>query len=126
MALNVTSPIGNTLTVPGGYEAGQALVKGDLVCIRGSNGLVYRADCVDTSLRPCLGVVDQAYADGDLVAIVCVALIDGASGLNPGSTVYLSTTGDATTTRPGGGFCQALGFAVTDTKWFLLAVQAYA
>jgi hypothetical protein len=123
--MDVVSPIGFA-GITGSLVAGEALAKCDLVCVKASDGLVYKADVSDGTLRPCIGIVDKAYDAGDYVTVLPIATVEGCTGLTAGGALYLSTTGDFTSTRPGGGYCQAVGFAFSSTIAFIMATQAYA
>jgi hypothetical protein len=123
--MDVVSPIGFA-GISGSLVAGEALAKCDLVAIKDADGEVYKADVSDATLRPCIGIVDKAYDDGDYVTVLPIATVEGCTGLTAGHAVYLSTTGDFTCTRPGGGYCQSVGFAWSNTIAFIMVTQAYA
>jgi len=104
--------------------AGEALSAGDNVCIKASDGKVYKADADDANLRPCIGAVDTDASSGDPVTIITQGVRNDGSSLTKGALIYLSTTAGAET-QTGGSGKQALGVAITDTVWYFQPEFSY-
>jgi len=80
--------------------AGETVATGNVVCIK-SDGLVYKADSDDSTLRPAVGVIGKGGATNATVEIVVEGIITGQTAVTPGFRVYLSeTAGAMTTTAP--------------------------
>lgn len=102
--------------------AGEALAIGNVVCIKDSDGYVYKADANDASLRPAVGIVGATAASGGYVKVVAFGTFAGWSSLQEGLPVYLSeTAGAATQTAP--SYAQKIGVAVTSTTYSFMFEQ---
>jgi hypothetical protein len=106
--------------------AGETLATGDVVCISGTDGYVYKADANDSALRPAVGVIGKGGASGATVEIVVQGILAGQTAASPGARLFLSeTAGAITTTEPTN--TQALGWilpgaaaATTSTTYFIM------
>ncbi len=97
--------------------AGETLTIGQLVAIKDADGLVYKADANDATVRPAIGVVSKGATSGNLVGITIIGKISGWSALSEGAAVYLSeTAGAATQSSP--TYSQQVGVALTTTTYF--------
>ncbi|MBW2606129.1 MAG: hypothetical protein JRD05_00690 [Deltaproteobacteria bacterium] len=82
-------------------EAGEALVVGDVVCVKPADGEIYKADADDGDLRPAIGVIGEGGAADTIVQVVTRGILAGQTSASPGSRLYLSETAGAfTTTQP--------------------------
>lgn len=94
--------------------AGETVATGDLVCIKGSDGQVYKADANDADLRPAIGVIAKGGAAEATVEVVAIGILTGQTAASPGTKLYLSETAAAfTTTCPTNE--QVVGWVMTDT-----------
>lgn len=94
--------------------AGETVALGNVVCISGSDGYVYKADANDSGLRPAVGVIKTGGASGARVEIVVDGTLTGQTAASPGARVFLSeTAGAITTTAPTNA--QALGWVLPGT-----------
>lgn len=91
--------------------AGETLATGDVVCIKGSDGLAYKADADDSSLRPAVGIIGKGGATDATVEIVTRGVLTGQTAASPGARFFLSTTaGGKTITSPNNS--QVLGWVM--------------
>jgi len=91
--------------------AGATLTTGDVVCISGSDGKVYKADADDSAKRPAVGVIGKGGDSGAKVEIITRGIIAGMTSATSGSRVFLSgTAGGTVDTAPTNA--QILGFVV--------------
>lgn len=100
--------------------ANVVIAKGQAVSLL--NGRVILADA---SLSiPAIGVAANAAAIGGQVRfMLCTGLLTGLTGLTANSSVYLGNAGALLFVKPGGGFVQSLGFAISATELFLNVSQ---
>lgn len=109
--------------------ASEALGGGDAVNVWNDGGTikVRKADGTTTG-KEANGFVKAAVALGDTAAVYYAGTNTGATGLTPGSDVFLSTAtaGLATTTAPAGAgkTAQRLGVAVSATEYYFSAGPA--
>lgn len=123
----IVSPTGETLSISAvpGLVAGETLTAGQAVCVKASDGKVYKADADDADLRPCIGLAAHGASSGDAVDIATTGWVDGASSLTPGDYIYLSATAGGVTHTKTAGFAQVLGVALTETLWRLQVEFGY-
>ena len=98
--------------------AGEALAAGNLIAIK-TDGKAYIADANGSGINRCIGIASQAAALGASTAIADGGWVDGDAGLDPGQPVFLSDTKDGVSPTPSTTFPQALGYAITATRWVL-------
>lgn len=99
-----------------GGTAGETLATGDVVCIKDSDGKVYKADADDSALRPAVGIVDLGAASGYPVEIITHGIFRGWTGLSEGQNAYLSTTAGAVT-QSAPAYVQKIAVAVSTTEY---------
>lgn len=100
-----------------GVTAGETLTRGDLVAIKAADGLAYKADADDATLRPAVGIIGTGGATGVKVEVVVTGKISGFTGLTPGALAYLSgTAGAATQAAP--VWAQPVGLALSATELY--------
>jgi len=104
--------------------AGEALAAGQPV-MQKSDGLCYKADADDSTLRPAVGVAGNTVASGAGVTVVTAGQVGGLTTQTIGGAVYLSTTAGGTTQTEPGAYSQKLGQAISATQ-YLLRVQPEA
>jgi len=93
--------------------AGETVAIGDVVCIK-SDGLAWKADANDSSLRPAVGVIGKGGAATATVEIVTEGILSGQTNQTPGIRLWLSETAGAfTATQPTNA--QALGWVLPGT-----------
>lgn len=92
--------------------AGETLSIGDVVCIKDSDGLVYKADANDSALRPAVGIVSKGGASNTVVGVTVIGIFGGYTSLSEGTNVYLSETAGGTT-QSSPAYSQQVGLAVT-------------
>lgn len=87
--------------------AGETLATGDVVCIKGSDGLAYKADADSATLRPAVGVIGKGGATNATVEIVVEGILAGQTINTPGQRLYLSaaTAGALTSIAPANEQC---------------------
>lgn len=107
-----------------GYEAGEALADGDLLCLK-SDGLVYKADANGSGTTPCIGAAGVAASSGDIVQVVFAGWRNDGSSLTIGGRQYLSNTAGAATQTAAGTEPQQVGFATSATNWYFQPTLAY-
>ena len=91
--------------------AGETLAIGDVVCISGTDGKIYKADADDSAKRPAIGVVGKGGLALSIVEVVTNGIIGGQTSATPGARLYLSATAGAiTATAPTNA--QPLGFVM--------------
>lgn len=94
--------------------AGETLAIGDIVCIKDADGLVYKADANDATLRPAVGIVSKGGTANTIVGVTVIGAFGGYSALSEGTNVYLSETpGGYTQSSP--TYSQQVGLALTAT-----------
>jgi len=99
--------------------SGEDIVKGEIVSISNSDGLMYLA-CADAGNEelPAMGVAEAGSSTGDMALAKRLGQMDGYSSLSPGGAVYVSNTpGDISVTA--GDTSQTMGIAVTDEQWII-------
>lgn len=100
-----------------GVTAGETLTRGDLVAIKAADGLAYKADADDATLRPAVGIIGTGGATGVKVEVVVTGKISGFTGLTPGALAYLSGTAGATT-QAAPVWAQPVGLALSATELY--------
>lgn len=116
--LDLTDP--SALGVGVTIQASEALTAGQVCNIFTSTGAVRvrKANATDTT-KPASAFVTATTASGALAPVSFVgAVIEGLSGLTPGATYFLSTTGGAITATPpsaDGNGVQEVGIALSAT-----------
>ena len=81
--------------------AGETLTVGQAVCIKAADGLAWKADADDSSLRPAVGVVGKGGSATEIVEIVTRGILTGQTAASPGTRIFLSTTaGGKTASEP--------------------------
>jgi len=83
---------------------------------------------VDGQVVPCIGFAPYAAASGEAVTVVREGKITGASGLTPGSPVYLGETAGAVQgSAPAGTgkVVQIVGIALSSTTFMLDIAPTY-
>lgn len=98
-----------------GATAGETLATGDIVAIKAADGLAYKADADDATLRPAVGVIGSGGVSGAGVEVVVSGLISGHTGLTPGALAYLSGTAGAVT-QAAPVWAQPVGVALSATE----------
>ncbi len=100
--------------------SGEALATGNVVCLKDSDGYVYKADANDASLRPAVGIVGSksASASGQSVEVIVVGVLSGWSSLSENGSGYLSETA-AAVTQSAPSYAQILGFAINTTDYLI-------
>lgn len=88
---------------------------GDLVAYHPTvdNGIIKLT--TNTSVRRCIGVILSKVSDTE-ARVLLMGKVDSLSGLSPGARVYLSPTGNITSTLPTSGYLQTLGEAISTTE----------
>jgi hypothetical protein len=94
--------------------AGETLATGDVVCIKGTDGLAYKGDPSNSVLRPIVGVVGKGGATGKTVEIVTDGIITGMTKASPGARLY-ATIGGAFTTSAPTTYQQVIGWVLPGT-----------
>ena len=89
---------------------------GNLLMIK-SDGLCYKADADDATLRPAIGVAASTVSSGGVVGLVARGIVGGASALTPGGAMYLSTVAGAATQTQPSAYSQTVGRAAGTTSW---------
>jgi hypothetical protein len=95
--------------------AGETLAEGDAAAIKAADGLVYKADADDSTLRPALGFIGKGGASGVDVEVVTRGTVAGLSSLTKGAVYYLSATAGATTATAVASYPQKVGVATSAT-----------
>jgi len=93
--------------------AGEALVLGDIVCIKASDGKAYKASASDSALRPAVGFASTVARAGVGVRITTAGVFAGYTGLTVGQPVYLSATAGTYTQTATEDWYQQIGTAIT-------------
>ena len=108
--------------------AGETLAIGDVVCIAGADGQVYKADADSSTRRPAVGVIGKGGAAESTVEIVVSGILDGQSALSPGTRLFVST-GAGAFANATTGYDQIIGWVLpgttdtaTSTKYFIMAL----
>ena len=90
-------------------KAGEALTKGDPVYISsydtvGNTPIVSVADANDSAKMPCFGLANESVSLNASVNVVTFGTLSGldTSGFSLGDTLYISTTGTLTNSKPSG------------------------
>jgi len=105
-------------------QAGEDLDEGEMVCVKDADGKVYKADADAATLRPAIGATETDVSSGGYVNIIISGIRNDGSSLTEGGLIYLSTTAGATT-QTGGSGKQAIGYALTTSKWYMQCQLAY-
>ena len=103
--------------------AGETLATGDVVMIKGADGLAYEADASDAALRPAVGVIGKGGASGATVEVVIFGVLEGFSALTESGPGYLSETA-AAITQSAPAYSQQVGIAISATA-YLINCQNY-
>lgn len=103
--------------------AGETLVTGNVVTIKDTGGLAWKADADDAALRPAVGVIGKGGTVGQSVEIVVFGILEGASALTESGPGYLSETPGAIT-QSSPAYSQQVGFAISATA-YLVNCQNY-
>lgn len=101
-----------------GGTAGEALTTGDVVAIKAADGLVYKADADEATLRPAVGIVGLGGASGGRVEIIVQGRVSGFSDLTKGAMAYLSGTAGALT-QSAPAWAQPVGVALSATELYV-------
>lgn len=100
--------------------ASEALVAGNFVNIHASSGAKIRKANATDDTKPVHGFVPSAILSAAAGSMIGPGrVIPGLSGLTPGATYYLDTTGGAITDTPpsaSGNLVQEVGLAVSATE----------
>lgn len=94
--------------------AGETLAVGDVVCVKGADGKVYKADADASALRPAVGVVLIGGSSGDTVQVCIRGVLAGQTAASPGSRIFLSATPSGTITTTGPTNAQTIGWVMSD------------
>jgi hypothetical protein len=101
-------------------EASAAVAVGNAVNI--TTGKVKKADAA-TNL-PAIGICVSAAAIGQKAGIIIgMGFARGLTGLTVNASVYLGNAGALVFARPGAGFIQGLGYALSATEMFVTIAQ---
>ena len=97
-----------------------AVVVGDAINITG--GLAKKADAA-TAL-PAIGICVKAAGAGQKAGIIIGAgFATGLAGLTVNASIYLGNAGALVFAKPGAGFIQGLGYALSATEMFVTISQ---
>lgn len=126
--LALAAPAG-ALTIERSYQrfgcvAGEALTTGAVLTMKASDGLCYKADADDATLRPAIGIAASGASSGGSVGVITAGIVGGGSSLTKGGAVYLSTTAGATTQTQPAAYSQLVGRAVSATQ-YVIGVRPY-
>lgn len=97
---------------------GEAVTEAQIIMMK-SDGLCYKADADDATLRPALGVAATKAASGASLRVLTRGQVGGASALTKGAAVYLSTTAGGTTQTQPTAFSQPIGRAISATQYVI-------
>lgn len=98
--------------------AGETITRGNVVCLKAADGLVYKADANVETLRPAVGIAGNTASTGYSVEIVVAGILNGWSGLTIGGTGYVSET-PAAITQSAPSYFQQVGFAISATEYLV-------
>jgi hypothetical protein len=114
------------LTTATPLVAGEALAVGEVVCIKDTDGEVYKADANGSGITNAVGMAGTIAADGANVKVVIYGIFSGWSSLTEGAEGYLSeTAGEITQTAPTSRE-QAIGYAISTTEYLLFCHETTA
>ncbi|MGD0020823.1 MAG: hypothetical protein ABSC54_00825 [Smithellaceae bacterium] len=99
--------------------AGETLATGNVVTIKNSDGLVYKANAASGTLRPAVGVIDKGGAAGASVEIVGYGILEGNSSLTISGAGYLSGTTAGAITQSSPAYSQQIGYAISTTAYLI-------
>jgi hypothetical protein len=102
-----------------GCVTGEAVVEGDVLAIKASDGKCYKADADDSTLRPAAGVAGAKASSGANVPVVTRGQVGGLSSLTKGGYVFLHTTAGATTQTQPTAYSQNVGRAISATQYVI-------
>jgi len=99
-----------------GCTTGEAVTIGQALMMK-SDGLCYKADADDSTLRPAIGIAGYSAGSGASVSVVTGGQVGGETGLTKGGAIYLSATAGGNTQTQPSAFSQVLGRAISATQW---------
>lgn len=108
--------------------AASAISAPSMVRITTAGAVAPAVAAVASQVVPCVGFAPFAAASGESVTVVREGKIKGASGLTPGSPVYLGETAGAVQDAApvgGGKVVQIVGIAVSATEFMLDIAPTY-
>ncbi|MCX5824427.1 MAG: hypothetical protein NTY86_13210 [Deltaproteobacteria bacterium] len=103
--------------------AAETLATGNVVMLKDSDGLAYKADANDAALRPAIGIIGKGGATGATVEIIVIGTLSGWTTLSEGGPGYLSETAGAIT-QSAPSYSQQVGQAINTTT-YLVNFQNY-
>lgn len=89
------------------------------VCIKTSDGKVYKADADDTTRTQFYGFINSNAANASTPYILVNGLVPGFSGLTVGAMYYVTDTPGAISTTPSTSASMPVGIAVSATQIFI-------
>jgi hypothetical protein len=101
-----------------GATCGETITTGQAVVILDADGLAYKADANDATLRPAVGVAGKGCATDGSVEIITQGIFSGYASLSESAPVYLSETAGALT-QSAPSYAQQLGVAISATQYYI-------
>jgi hypothetical protein len=99
--------------------AGETLAIGNVVTIKDSDGLAYKANAASGTLRPAVGVIGKGGTSGQLVEVVVCGILDGNSSLSESVAGYVSGSTAGAITQSAPAYSQQIGFAISSTAYVI-------
>jgi len=104
--------------------AGETLAVGNVITIKDTGGLAWKADADDAALRPAVGVISKGGTVGQTVEVVVFGILEGQSTLTESGAAYLSeTAGAITQSTP--SYSQQVGVAISATAYLINCRNAF-
>lgn len=89
---------------------------GDVVYQKDGDDTFVLVNVNNTQVKASIGVIIEKGVGGITCDVLVLGIEDGFSGLSIGDKVWLSGSGTPTSTKPGTGYLQNLGTAVSATQ----------
>jgi hypothetical protein len=99
-----------------GCTTGEAITVGQPIVLK-SDGLCYKADADDSTLRPAIGIAGNTAGSAGILEVVTAGQVGGLTALTKGGLVYLSTTAGGTTQTKPSAYVQVVGQAISATQY---------
>lgn len=109
------SLVGNTSSLTTG-EAIDGSSTPQVVCVKASDGLLYKADANDATLNMAIGFVNTNALITTTPTLVTTGIIGGFTGLTQNATYYVSDTAGAIATTPSTTCAVPVGKAISTTQ----------
>lgn len=110
--------VGNTSSLTTG-EAIDGSTTPQVVCVKASDGLVYKADANDTTLNMAIGFVNTNALITTTPTLVTTGVLGGFTGLTQNATYYVSDTAGAIATTQSTTCAVPVGKAISTTQLLL-------